>query len=294
MDKIMDGWIDYMKEEKKLTENSLEAYIRDIMLFNNYLGEGEKLDYRHTSKTTIITYLSSLQKKGRASSTISRHLASIRCFFQYLLNNKYIDEDPTLNLKSPRPEKKVPAILTEKEVEILLDQPKVDNFKGARDKAMLELLYATGLRVSQIISIETGDIDLEMGILEIREENNTRFIPVGNIAIEALRLYMEDYRSAYSLEEDGPLFVNYRGKALSRQGFWKIIKSYTEETGIDKSITPNTLRHSFAVHLIENGANIETVQEMLGHSEIATTQVYNFANDNKKLREVYKKSHPRA
>lgn len=294
MDKIMDEWIDYMKEEKKLTKNSLEAYVRDILQLNQYLLEDDKLDYRDTSKTTIITYLASLQRKGRASSTISRHLASIRCFFQYLLNNKYIDEDPTLNLKSPRPEKRAPAILTESEVEILLAQPQADNFKGARDKAMLELLYATGLRVSQIISIETGDIDLEMGILEIREEDNTRFIPVGNIAIEALGVYMEEYRSAYREKEDGPLFVNYRGNGLSRQGFWKIIKSYTEETGIDKKITPNTLRHSFAVHLIENGANIETVQEMLGHSELATTQVYSFANDNKKLREVYKKSHPRA
>ena len=294
MDKIMDGYIDYMKNEKKLTDNTLDAYIRDILQFKNYLDNKTNKNYTEISKTTIIKYLTNLQKAGRASSTISRNLASIRCFFQYLLNNRLIDEDPTLNLKSPKCEKKLPSILTEEEVELLLDQPKHDCFKGSRDKAMLELLYATGLRVSEIISINISDLDLELGILRVSDEKDNRFVPVGNIAIKALDRYLKDYRSDYIELIDSPLFVNYRGKRLTRQGFWKIIKSYTEKTNINKKITPNTLRHSFAVHLIENGANIKTVQELLGHSDLSTTQIYNFASDDKKLREVYKTSHPRA
>lgn len=294
MDKIMDGYLDYIKNEKRLTDNTLDAYIRDILQFKDYVKNKDNNDYLKTSKTTIITYLTSLQRSGKATSTISRNLASIRCFFQYLLNNNLIDEDPTLNLKSPKSKKRTPSILTEEEVDLLLSQPKEDNFKGSRDKSMLELLYATGLRASEMISINISDIDLELGILQIREENNTRFIPVGAVAIKSLSLYLENFRPAYGLLEDSPLFINYRGNRLTRQGFWKIIKQYTIMTKIDKKITPNTLRHSFAVHLIENGANIKTVQEMLGHTDLATTQIYNFANDNEKLREVYKRSHPRA
>ncbi len=294
MDKIMYGYLDYMKNEKKLTDNTLEAYMRDIVQFKDYLNKKERTDYIETSKTTIITYLTNLQKSGKATSTISRNLASIRCFFQYLLNHKLIDEDPTLNLKSPKSEKKIPSILTEEEVKLLLSQPKEDSFKGSRDKSMLELLYATGLRVSEIISIDISDIDLELGILKIREEDNIRFVPVGEVAIQALCIYLEKYRPNNIDLGDSPLFINYRGNRLTRQGFWKIIKEYTLKTNINKKITPNTLRHSFAVHLIENGANIKTVQEILGHSDLSTTQIYNFASDNKKLREIYKKTHPRA
>lgn len=294
MDKIMNDYLDYMKNEKKLTNNTLDAYVRDIIQFKEYLIEKETVEYIQTTKTTIITYLTNLQRSGRATSTISRNLASIRCFFQYLLNKNIIEEDPTLNLKSPKCEKKIPSVLTEDEVVLLLSQPKQDSFKGSRDKAMLELLYATGLRVSQIISIDISDIDLELGILKIREEENLRFIPIGEMAIKALKFYLDNYRPDYEDLIESPIFINYRGKRLTRQGFWKIIKAYTEETNINKKITPNTLRHSFAVHLIQNGANMKTVQEILGHSDLSTTQIYNFATDNKKLREIYKKSHPRA
>lgn len=294
MDNIISSYYNYMKDEKKLTDNTLDAYIRDVLQFKDYLKVKKIEDYISINKTTIITYLTNLQKNGKSTATVSRNLASIRCFFQYLLNNQLVKEDPTLNLKSPRAVKKIPEILTEEEVEILLSQPKGDNFKGSRDKAMLELLYATGLRASEIISINISDIDLELGILKIREEDNSRSVPVGDIAIEALNVYLCKYRPNHSELGDSPLFINYRGKGLTRQGFWKIIKNYTSKTNIDKKITPNTLRHSFAVHLIENGANIKTVQEMLGHSDLSTTQIYNFASDNEKLREVYKRSHPRA
>ncbi len=292
-ERIMDDYLEYIKNEKKLRYNTLEAYIRDVLQFKEYLLENDIIDYKETNKTLIITYLMNLQKKGKATSTISRNLASIRCFFQYLLNNKLINEDPTLNLKSPKSEKKIPAVLTIEEVNLLLSQPKSNCFKGSRDKAMLELLYATGIRVSEIIALNIWDMDLELGILTVKEnDRDKRVIPIGTVALNALEYYVNTYRPEENSLE--PLFINYSGSRLTRQGFWKIIKQYTREANINKTITPHTLRHSFAVHLIENGADMKTVQEMLGHSDISTTQIYSFASNDKELREVYKNSHPRA
>ncbi|WMM26481.1 site-specific tyrosine recombinase XerD [Tissierella sp. MB52-C2] len=294
-DSIMIDYLDYIKEEKKLRKNTLEAYSRDILQFKEYLLEHKIQKYEDTNKTIIITYLMSLQKEGKAASTISRSLASIRCFFQFLLNNNIIKEDPTLNLKSPKAEKKIPSILTIDEINLLLSQPKANNFKETRDKAMLELLYATGLRVSEIISIDIDDIDLDLGLLTVKEnDNNQRVIPVGTFALDALNNYISVYRPKEEYKTEEPLFINYSGSRLTRQGFWKIIKQYTNKANIDKVITPHTLRHSFAVHLIENGADIKTVQEILGHSDISTTHIYSFASNDEELREVYKKSHPRA
>jgi len=293
-DKIVGDYLDYMKNEKKLRENTLEAYIRDILQFKEYLQENKISSFKDTTKTTIITYLMNLQKKGKSTSTISRNLASIRCFFQYLLNRNILDEDPTLNLKSPKAEKRIPSILTMEEVNLLLSQPNPKDFKGARDKAMLELLYATGLRVSEIISLNMDDINLDASILIVRDDNNQRVIPIGRKALKALAYYISNYRSNIEEGKEEPLFLNYSGKRLTRQGFWKIIKQYTKKANINKDITPQTLRHSFAVHLIENGADIKTVQEILGHSDISTTQIYSFATNNKELREVYNNSHPRA
>lgn len=293
-EKIVGDYLDYMKNEKKLTDNTLEAYIRDILQFKEYLQENKISNYKDATKTTIITYLMSLQKKGRSTSTISRNLASIRCFFQYLLNKRIIDEDPTSNLKSPKCEKRIPSILTIEEVNLLLSQPNPKDFKGARDKAMLELIYATGLRVSEIISLNVEDIQLDSSLLIVRDNVNQRAIPIGSKAMEALTNYISNYRSNVVKDQEEPLFLNYSGKRLTRQGFWKIIKQYTKKANINKDITPQILRHSFAVHLIENGADIKTVQEILGHSDISTTQIYSFATSNKELREVYNSSHPRA
>lgn len=290
---IMVDYLDYIKNEKKLTVNTLEAYIRDLQQFKEYLSDRGIDDYKQTNKTIIITYLMNLQKNGKATSTISRNLASIRCFFQYLLNKNIISEDPTLNLKSPKSEKKIPSILTKEEVNILLSQPNPTDFKGSRDKAMLELLYATGLRVSEIISLKIDDIDLELGLLVVyTNDNNQRAIPFGTIALDAITHYIANYRPENDKGE--PLFINYTGTQLTRQGFWKIIKQYTKKSNIEKVITPHTLRHSFAVHLIENGADIKTVQEMLGHSDRSTTQIYSFASNDKELRDIYLKTHPRA
>jgi len=290
----MVDYLEYIKNEKKLRNNTLEAYIRDILQFKEYLLEQDIEEYKETNKTIIITYLMNLQKRGKATSTISRNLASIRCFFQFLLNNNIVSEDPTLNLKSPKLEKKIPSVLTTEEVNLLLSQPKPNNFKGSRDKAMLELLYAAGLRVSEIISLNINDLDLDLGLLNVKENNdNQRVIPIGRLALDALTHYISTYRPN-EIVGDQPLFINYSGSRLTRQGFWKIIKQYTKESNIDKTITPHTLRHSFAVHLLENGADIKMVQEMLGHSDVSTTHIYSFASNDKELRDVYKKSHPRA
>lgn len=212
-----------------------------------------------------------------------------------MLNSRYIDSDPSANLESPKVEKKLPSVLTKKEVELLLEQPIPTDAKGARDKAMLELLYATGIRVSELISLELDDIDVTSGnIVCKRSDNKVRSIPIGNIALKYLKLYLSDFRKRLCTDEQNNfLFVNFHGNKMTRQGFWKIIKYYTTKARINKVITPHTLRHSFAVHLVENGADLQVIQEMLGHSDISTTQIYSKMNKNR-VKEVYSKTHPRA
>ena len=293
-EKIVTEYIAYIRDEKGLTQNTLDAYIRDIKTFEEYMGDNNIIGFNDANKTIVITYLMDLQRKGRATSTISRNLASIRSFFQYLLNHNLVNEDPTLNLKPPKIEKKIPDILTQKEVDLLLSQPTNHDFKGARDKAMLELLYATGLKVSEIVALNIESINLDLAIVTINDTGDmNRVIPIGKMSIESLVHYLDNFRD---VEEsyNQPLFINYSGNRLTRQGFWKIVKYYTRKTNIDKVITPHTFRHSFAVHLIENGADLKTVQEMLGHSDLSTTQIYAFASESKNVRQVYKNSHPRA
>lgn len=284
----------YLDKEKQLSANTLESYRRDIRQFEAYLKE-HNLSLDKVTKTIIITYLIYLQKLGKATSTISRNLASIRCFYQFMLNSRYIESDPSANLESPKVEKKMPSVLTKKEVELLLEQPVPSDPKGSRDKAMLELLYATGIRVSELISLELSDVDLNAGCIICRNnDNKVRSIPIGNIALKYLKLYLSEYRRKLCTDSDNNLlFVNFHGKKLTRQGFWKIIKYYTNKAKINKVITPHTLRHSFAVHLVENGADLQVIQEMLGHSDISTTQIYSKMNKNR-VKEVYNKTHPRA
>lgn len=284
----------YLIGNKELSENTLESYKRDIRQFEVYLRE-HALSLEKVSKTIIITYLIVLQKTGKATSTISRNLASIRCFYQFMLNERYVDTDPSANLESPKVEKKLPSVLTKKEVEILLEQPIPTDAKGARDKAMLELLYATGIRVSELISLDLSNLDLDSGLIVCKNsEVKSRTIPMGNISMKYLRIYLNDFRRKLcSNEENTLLFVNFHGQKMTRQGFWKIVKYYTAKAKINKSITPHTLRHSFAMHLVENGADLQVIQEMLGHSDISTTQIYSKINKNK-VKEVYSKTHPRA
>jgi integrase/recombinase XerD len=295
MNDLLEKFLVYIKEVRKLSDNTVESYGRDLKQYIDYIEKKNILSLKNTNKTTIITYLLYLQKAGRATSTISRNLASIRAFYQYLVSERIIDKDPTINLESPKVEKKLPTILTSKEVELLLEQPDCSDFKGIRDKSMLELLYATGIRVSELVALDCSDISIELGYIKCSKSNDReRVIPVGTIALEVLEKYMNEVRPAMVRDKSvKALYVNYQGKRLTRQGFWKIIKSYTNKARIKKDITPHTLRHSFAAHLLENGADLKSVQEMLGHSDISTTQIYAQITRNR-IKEVYKKAHPRA
>ncbi|AKL95321.1 site-specific recombinase XerD [Clostridium aceticum] len=294
MNELILNYVDYLTNEKQLSHNTLESYVRDVKQYLTYLNQNEIDNIAHTSKTNVITYLVYLQNEGKAVSTISRSIASIRCFYQYLLQSKIVLKDPTLNLESPKTKKKLPNIMTLNEVDALLNQPEDSTYKGKRDKAMLELLYATGIRVSELISLTIEDINIELGFVQCTTGNRERVIPVGSVALQALKNYLENARSCFiKNEEEKLLFLNMQGGQLTRQGFWKIIKAYTKQLSIAKTITPHTLRHSFATHLVQNGADLKSVQEMLGHSDISTTQIYANLTKNK-IKDVYDKTHPRA
>ncbi len=294
MEVQVENFINFLEKDKRLSLNTLQSYKRDIEQYTTYLKEINAINISSTNKTTVIAYLLHLQKKGRATSTISRNLASIRSFYQYLNKNNVIEIDPTSELESPKVEKKLPQILSTQEVELLLDQPKCLDLKGIRDKAMLELLYATGIRVSELISLNLSDINLDMGFIKCNKGTRERSIPIGSISVTAVHEYLQKSRNflIQNVNEEA-LFVNVNGKRLTRQGFWKIIKHYKNQANINKDITPHTLRHSFAAHLLENGADLRSIQEMLGHSDISSTQIYAQIAKNK-IKEIYKKTHPRA
>ncbi len=294
MEVQVENFINFLERDKRLSLNTLQSYKRDIEQYTTYLKEINATNISSTNKTTVIAYLLHLQKKGRATSTISRNLASIRSFYQFLHKNKIIELDPTSELESPKVEKKLPQILSTQEVELLLDQPKCLDLKGIRDKAMLELLYATGIRVSELISLNLLDINLDLGFIKCNKGNRERSIPIGSISVAAVHEYLSKSRNFLIQDSnEEALFVNVNGKRLTRQGFWKIIKHYKNQANINKDITPHTLRHSFAAHLLENGADLRSIQEMLGHSDISSTQIYAQIAKNK-IKEIYKKTHPRA
>ena len=290
---LVESFLDFLQKDKKLSDNTLQSYNRDIKLYYNYL-EAHNLDVVKTDESELNTYLDSLKENGKAVSTVSRNLASLRSFYQYLCRTKVITEDPTINLESPKIERKLPKVLTSEQVELLLEQPKCVDLKGYRDKAMLELVYATGIRVTELISLNVEDINLENGYIKCSNKSKERIIPIGTLAVNALKEYIEKSRNILLKDEnDQALFVNVNGHRLTRQGFWKIIKQYKTQANIDVDITPHTLRHSFAVHLLENGAELRAIQEMLGHSDISSTQVYAQIGQNR-IKDVYMKSHPRA
>lgn len=294
MEALVQKFVNFLERDKRLSLNTLQSYRRDIEQYFTYLQEINLQNISNTNKTTVIAYLLYLQKKGRATSTISRNLASIRSFYQYISKSKMIDHDPTAELESPKVEKKLPQILSTEEVELLLEQPQCVDLKGFRDKAMLELLYATGIRVSELIQLNVPDLNLELAFLKCNKGTRERMIPIGSMAIAALKEYLIKSRPLLIQKNDEKaLFVNINGGRLTRQGFWKIIKQYKNQAQISKDITPHTLRHSFAAHLLENGADLRSIQEMLGHSDISSTQIYAQIAKNK-IKEVYKKTHPRA
>ena len=293
MEKQVKLFLSFLKDDKKLSENTLQSYRRDIEQYEKYVSEN-KINYLKVTEETITDYMEYLREENKKESTISRSLASIRSFYQYLIRVKKIKKDPTMTIESPKINKRTPNILTSKEVELLLDQPKDIDLKGTRDKAMLEFAYATGMRVTEIISLNVEDVDLEKGFATCRNGKKERTVPLGEMSLKALKDYVENARNIMIKDEnEKALFVNVNGQRLTRQGFWKIIKYYKEQAHIEKDITPHVLRHSFATHLLQNGADLKSIQTMLGHSDILSTQVYMQFQDES-LKNIYKKAHPRA
>ena len=293
MEKQIKLFLEFLQNEKKLSDNTLQSYKRDIIQYQNYIEENQ-INYTKVSKEDIKTYLNYLKKVGKKSSTISRNLASIRSFYQFLIRNRKIKNDPTEDVQSPKVEKRIPSVLTAQEVELLLEQPKDVDLKGTRDKAMLEFAYATGMRVTEIINLNIENVNIEEGYVICRTGAKQRNIPLGSLSLSALKEYIEDARPILiKNEREKALFVNVNGKRLTRQGFWKIVKYYKEQAHIDKDITPGVLRHSFATPLLQNGADLKAIQTMLGHSDISSTQVYMQFQDSG-LKDIYQKAHPRA
>ena len=290
---LVDNFLSFLENDKKLSENTLQSYNRDIKLYGNYL-DAHNMNAIDGTENSIKDYFSELKTEGKADSTISRNLASLRSFYQYLYKNKIVSEDPTTNIESPKITRKPPQVLSTEQVELLLNQPKCVDLKGYRDKAMLELVYATGIRVTELISLDVDDLNLESSSIKCTTHGKERIIPIGSLANNALSEYLTKARKSMLKDEQDPaLFVNVNGKRLTRQGFWKIIKQYKNQADIDVDITPHTLRHSFAMHLLENGAELRDIQEMLGHSDISSTQVY-AQMEQDRLKTMYMKSHPRA
>jgi integrase/recombinase XerD len=293
MEKQIKLFLEFLENDKKLSSNTLQSYKRDITQYQEYIDKNG-LNFLKIDNEDIDKYFEYLKAMNKKTSTISRNLATIRSFYQFLLRTKKIKKDPTVGVQSPKVEKKVPSILSSQEVELLLEQPKTVDLKGIRDKAMLEFAYATGMRVTEIISLDISDVNIEQSYVVCKSGFKSRNIPLGTLSLKALKDYVEKARPILVKDEKvEALFVNINGKRLTRQGFWKIVKFYKEQAHITKEITPHVLRHSFATHLLQNGADLKAIQTMLGHSDISSTQVYmQFQNEN--LKDIYRKAHPRA
>ena len=293
MDKQIKLFLEFLQNDKKLSDNTLQSYRRDILQFEKFLDAND-INFSKATEENIEDYLKELQKEGKKTSTASRSLATIRSFYQYLLRTKKVKEDPTVSIQSPKIEKRVPSVLTSEEVELLLDQPKDVDLKGTRDKAMLEFAYATGMKVTEIIDLNIDDVNFDENTVLCNNGKKARIIPLGTLAEKALKEYVEDARPIMVKDEaNKALFVNVNGDRLTRQGFWKIVKYYKEQAHIEKDITPHVLRHSFATHLLQNGADLKSIQAMLGHSDISSTQIY-AQFQTPELKNIYKKAHPRA
>ena len=290
MGDYIKSFIEYLKEVKRSSENTVASYRRDLSKLDSYLNSN-KISLKEVNSTTLNTYILKLEKEGMSSATVSRNVASIRSFFAFLFNRGMISSNPTESIKPPKVEKKAPETLSIEEVTLLLDQPVGESNKEIRDKAMLELLYATGMRVTELISIKYQDIDMSMNFVQCIDNGKARIIPFENAAKNALTKYIINVRPSMCGDSEY-LFTNCKGEQMTRQGFWKIIKLYANRAGIDKDITPHMIRHSFAMHMVNNGADLRALQEMLGHSDISTTQVY-LKGKRSKLKEVYDMAHPR-
>lgn len=291
----IEMYMNFLVVEKGLALNSSKAYERDLQRYQEYLIQVEQItSWEQIDKAHVLAYLHHLHDLGRAAASVSRTLSSIRSFHQFLARERVVDKDPTLHIDRPRMERKLPKVLSIQEVDALLQLPAALTPLDTRNKAMLELLYATGMRVTELCSIRLSDLHLSMGFVQcLGKGNKERIIPLGTHASEAINTYLENGRPKLVKKEHENVFVNHHGRPLSRQGFWKILKKLAEEADIEKELTPHMLRHSFATHLLENGADLRSVQEMLGHADISTTQIYTHVT-KVRMKEVYSQFHPRA
>jgi integrase/recombinase XerD len=296
VDRTVADFFHYLAVERGLSQNTLSSYKIDINQYLEFLKLQGINNLVESSKNNIIGYLMQLQKSGKAPATISRRLAALKTLYRFMVSEGLIDSDPAANLESPRLTQRLPQVLSLQEVEALLNQPHVDTPAGLRDKAMLELLYATGIRVSELVSLDLEHINLEVNYIRcFGKGSKERIVPLGSVAVK----YVKEYTAVARVKltkgknDEQALFVNQHGRRLTRQGFWKIIKKYARKGKIGKVITPHTLRHSFATHLLENGADLRSVQEMLGHADITTTQIYTHLTKSR-LKEIYSQTHPRA
>jgi len=297
MEDGLRDFIHYLTVEKGLAKNTLISYERDLKSYMKYVQKVEQImSWNEVRRVTIIGFLSVLKDQGKSSKTIARHIASIRSFHQFLIRDKQTDQDPAVHLESPQPERTLPKVLSMEEVEAFMDSAKGEGAFELRDRAMVEIMYATGMRVSELISLDINDVHSAMGFVRcVGKGNKERIIPIGKTALNAVSDYLESGRPQLSSKKNKTeaLFLNHHGNRLSRQGFWKIIKKLAQNANIQKELTPHTLRHSFATHLLMNGADLRSVQEMLGHADISTTQIYTHIT-NTRLKDVYSKYHPRA
>lgn len=291
---IIEIFEKYLVEDKKASANTLSSYLRDIRQLGEYLELNCDTTIYEAGEEDISDYIENLRSQGKSVATVSRCIASIKCLYMHLCIKQILEVNPSLKLVPDKSTQKLPQILSSEEVELLLDQPKCIDAKGYRDRAMLELLYATGIRVTELIDLDISDVNLSAGVIRCRSRNKERVIPLYPAAVKAVSDYITLVRpQMIAMPDEKSLFVNVGGERMSRQGFWKIIKYYQKKAGIEKDITPHTLRHSFAAHLLENGADIHAIQEMLGHADISSTQVYSHLI-KKQLKDVYNKAHPRA
>lgn len=291
---LIQAYENYLSKVKQASANTISSYMRDIRQFSAWLHDSEGKEVIDAEQSNIHDYLSHLSVTGRSNATVSRTLASLKNFYVYLVSSGFLEKTPVLDIHIDREPKKLPQILTGKEIELLLSQPVCVEAKGFRDKAMLEVMYATGIRVSELIDLDVDDVNLDVGVIKCNSEKKSRVIPLYPAALRALEVYLKEIRaSMVSDPSEMALFVNVNGSRMSRQGFWKILKHYQETAHIDKDITPHTLRHSFAVHLLENGADLDSLQELMGHSDISSTQMYTHMI-NQRIKSVYDKCHPKA
>jgi integrase/recombinase XerD len=295
MENLLDHFLNYLVVEKGLSLNTLESYSRDLNKYLDFLSLKEIKDISTTSDLTIVSFISALRKNKLSNSSIARNVTSIKMFYKFLTENNHITKNPTLTIETAKGETKLPQVLSIAEVELLLQKPDRHTVRGLRDAALLELLYATGLRVSELVSLPVNNLNLEAGyLIAYGKGSKERLVPIGEVAQNAIREYLKEARPALlGNSQSNYLFLTRNGRPFTRQGFWKLLKKYTLATGIQKNISPHTLRHSFASHLLERGADLRSVQMMLGHVDISTTQIYTQVT-TERLKKIHNQYHPRS